>query len=189
MTGVDVVLRRFAEHLDSTAIPFMVAGSFASSVHGLPRTTQDIDLVIDPPSFDALACAVNALERAAYYADLGAAHDAFLRRSMFNVIDMSSGWKFDLILRKNRPFSVSEFKRRTTTSLLGVPVCIATAEDTIVAKLEWSKDSGGSERQRRDVAGILAMNDASLDIDYIERWVKSLGLAEEWLAALSAPLD
>ena len=108
---------------------------------------------------------------------------------MFNVIDMSSGWKFDLILRKNRPFSVSEFKRRTTTSLLGVPVCIATAEDTIVAKLEWSKDSGGSERQRRDVAGILAMNDASLDIDYIERWVKSLGLAEEWLAALSAPLD
>ncbi len=67
--------------------------------------------------------------------------------------------------------------------MLGIPVSIATAEDTIVAKLEWSKASGGSERQRRDIGGILAMNDAALDMGYIERWVRELGLEAEWRIA------
>jgi hypothetical protein len=57
-------------------------------------------------------------------------------------------------LRKNRDFSRSEFARRTEIALLGVRVFVASPEDTVVAKLEWSHDSGGSERQRRDVAGV-----------------------------------
>ena len=67
--------------------------------------------------------------------------------------------------------------------LLDVPVFVASAEDTVIAKLEWSKQSGGSERQRRDVAGILATVGAALDRAYIERWVASLDLHEEWEAA------
>lgn len=64
-----------------------------------------------------------------------------------------------------------------------VPVFVASAEDTVVAKLEWSKLAGGSERQRRDVGGILAARGAELDRVYIERWVFELDLAEEWAAA------
>jgi hypothetical protein len=75
---------------------------------------------------------------------------------MFNVIDHASGWKIDFIVRKNRAFSRDEFGRRMKLALLDVPVFVASPEDTIVAKLEWSKQSGGSERQRRDVAGIVA---------------------------------
>ena len=105
------------------------------------------------------------------------------RRSMFNAIDRSA-WKIDFILRKARPFSVEEFARRTPVQILGVPVFIASAEDTIVAKLEWSKLSGGSERQHRDVAGVLATMKDQLDRDYIERWVRELGLEPEWKAAL-----
>ena len=64
--------------------------------------------------------------------------------------------------------------------LLGVRVFIASPEDTVVAKLEWSRSSGGSERQRRDVAGILATTGADLDRAYVERWVGELELQDEW---------
>ena len=183
MSDAAVPLARAAGALGAARIPFMVAGSFASSVHGLPRTTQDLDLVIDPPNLETVERLVRAFESSNQYVDRDAARDAFRRRTMFNVIDPATGWKIDLIVRKSRPFSISEFARRYETTMLGVSVAIATAEDTVVAKLEWSKTSGGSERQRRDVAGILEMNDASLDVAYIERWVRELGLEHEWDAA------
>jgi hypothetical protein len=107
---------------------------------------------------------------------------------MFNVVDRASGWKVDLIIRKNRAFSRDEFGRRMKLSLLDVPVYIASPEDTIVAKLEWSKQSGGSERQRRDVAGIVATVGQELDRAYVERWVHDLDLADEWLAAQKSPI-
>ncbi len=137
----------------------MIAGSFASAAHGLPRTTQDLDVVIDPPGADALDLLVRSMAPDDYYVDADTVRDALRRRSMFNVVDHASGWKVDFIIRKNRAFSRDEFGRRMKFSLLDIPVFVASPEDTIVAKLEWSKQSGGSERQRRDVAGILATVD------------------------------
>jgi hypothetical protein len=64
--------------------------------------------------------------------------------------------------------------------LLGVRVFVTSPEDTVVAKLEWSRSSGGSERQRRDVAGILATMGEQLDRAYVERWVRELDLQDEW---------
>ncbi len=180
---VSGVLHRVAALLEAAGIPFMVAGSFASTAHGLPRSTQDIDLVIDPPSaavFDALLASIPDQH---YYVDGDAARDALRRRSMFNMIDLASGWKVDLILRKNREFSRVEFARRMKISVVGVPVFVASPEDTIVAKLEWSKLAGGSQRQRRDVAGIVATIGTALDRPYLERWVRDLDLADEWESA------
>ena len=68
-------------------------------------------------------------------------------------------------------------------TLLGVEVSMASAEDTVIAKLEWSKAGGGSERQRRDVAGMLATVGDDLDYAYIERWLNELDLSDEWEAA------
>lgn len=185
---VGAVLTRIAGFLETAEIPFMLAGSFASTVHGMPRSTYDIDLVIDPPTSDALDGLVRALPPDAYYVDLDAAREAYRRRSMFNVIDIASGWKVDLILRKQRAFSIEEFRRRQTVSIEGVALPAATAEDTIVAKLDWSARGGGSERQRRDVAGILATTGDSLDRVYIERWVTELSLQAEWAEAQKAQL-
>lgn len=182
------LLDRVGKLLDASGIPFMVAGSFASTAHGMPRTTQDLDVVIDPagrPSLDALLALVPADQ---YYVDADAARDALRRRSMFNVIDLASGWKVDLIVRKDRPFSRSEFDRRVRMTVLGIPVFVASPEDTIVAKLEWSKLAGGSERQRRDVAGIVATLGDALDLVYVERWVSGLGLTEEWSLARATAL-
>lgn len=122
-----------------------------------------------------------------YYVDGDAARDALRRRSMFNVVDQASGWKIDFIIRKNREFSRTEFSRRMDILLLGVRVFIASAEDTVVAKLEWSRSGGGSERQRRDIAGILATTGTDLDRAYVEHWVRELELQDEWEEAQKTP--
>ena len=183
MTELQGLLERLVQILDGAGVPFMIAGSFASAAHGLPRTTQDLDVVIDPPSRAALDALVRAMAPADYYVDADTARDALRRRSIFNVVDQASGWKVDFIIRKDRPFSRDEFARRMKVSLLGVPVFVASPEDTIVAKLEWSQRSGGSERQRRDVAGIIATVGDELDRAYVERWVRDLDLADEWKRA------
>ena len=183
MSELQELLRDIVARLDAAGIPFMVAGSFASSAHGMPRTTQDLDLVIAPPGPASLNALVASLPKDRYYVDPDTAREALRLRAMFNVVDMRSGWKVDMILLKNRDFSHAEFARRQPHRMLEVPVFIASPEDTILAKLEWSKMSGGSERQRRDVAGILTTSGSALDREYVERWVASLGLREEWSAA------
>jgi len=183
MTELQGLLVRLVRILDEADVPFMIAGSFASAAHGLPRTTQDVDVVIDPPGAHALEALVRAMPPHEYYVDADTAYDALRRRSMFNVVDQASGWKIDFIICKNRPFSRGEFARRTQLLMLDVPVFVASAEDTVVAKLEWSKQMGGSERQRRDVAGVIASVGDQLDRDYIERWVRELDVADEWTEA------
>lgn len=156
----------------------MVAGSLASSYHGDPRTTHDIDLVI-LPSKQALDRFVRDLDVTQFYVSPEAAEEAWRRSGQFNVVDLESGWKTDLILCKDRPFSRSEFERRELGRVFGTSVFIATAEDTILAKLEWAL-FGESERQLRDVVGVLEMSGSELDRDYIERWARELHVEVLW---------
>lgn len=178
MTGPSVFLGRLKSALELAGIPHMVAGSFASSLHGVPRSTQDVDIVIDP-TFESLDQVLALLSDGEVYIDADVARDEFRRRGQFNVIDMGSGWKADLIFRKARAFSRSELDRRAPFTILGVPMFVASAEDTVLAKLEWSK-LGESERQLRDVQGILEVKRDSLDVTYIERWLDDLGVRELW---------
>ena len=92
---------------------------------------------------------------------------------------MATGWKLDLVIRKARPFSIEELDRRQRVMMLGVDVETATAEDTIIAKLEWAK-LGSSERQLDDVRGMLRVNAGALDLAYIARWVRDLDLDAQW---------
>lgn len=180
--GLANSLRSMVERFEAAGIPFMLAGSFASTFHGHPRTTQDIDIVIDP-TLDALLRFVDALPPDRSYADRTAAIDAFHQRDMFNVIDLETGWKVDLILRKNRPYSRSEFERREAVEWMGVRLFVVTAEDVVLSKLEWSQLCGGSERQMRDVAGVIETRRGKLDVEYIESWLDALGVRALWEVA------
>lgn len=171
-------LARIVAELDASGIPHMVAGSFASTYHGEPRATHDIDLVIDP-SREQLQRLARGLDPAQYYVSVEAAEEAWTRRGQFNVVDLASGWKVDLIVRKDRPFSREEFSRREPACMLETQVFVATAEDTILAKLEWAR-LGGSERQLRDVIGVLEMRGADLDRAYIRRWARELDVEALW---------
>ena len=155
-----------------------VPGSFASAFHGKPRSTQDIDLVI-APTMSQLTSFVRALSPSEYYVNEAAALEAFRDRGLFNVVDLSTGWKIDFILRKDREYSVVEFDRRTPQNLRGIVIQMARAEDVVLSKLEWAK-LGESERQLNDVRGILEVRGASLDRRYIEAWLDDLGVRSLW---------
>jgi len=164
--------------LDASGTPYMLTGSVASSLHGEPRASLDVDVVVDP-SKATLGRLVDALLALGWYADADAARDALAERGQFNAIDPASGWKVDLIIRKRRPFSDSEFARRRRMAVHGTDVQVASPEDTIVAKLEWAR-LGESDRQLRDVVGILRVSAAELDLGYVAGWVERLGLQEMW---------
>jgi hypothetical protein len=183
MSSVADVLRAITKLLEDAHIPYMIVGSFASMVHGEPRTTHDLDIVIDPSS-QALERLLTSIDMDAFYVDPDVARDALRRRSMFNVIDMNSAWKIDFVIRKDRPFSAEELGRRSLQRIVDVDVPTATAEDTIIAKLEWAK-AGGSDRQIADVAGIVRLRADALDREYLERWIDELGLRQEWERALA----
>lgn len=175
-------LGRLARALDRAAVDYMFCGSVASTYHGIPRTTQDIDLVVALRPGD-LRRLLEVLPEAEYYISEEAARSAIRSRGQFNVIDLATGWKADLIVRKARRFSAEEFGRRVRAGVMGAEVWIASAEDTILAKLEWAARGGGSERQLRDVRGIVAMQRAALDWEYMSRWGDVLGI-DEAVAAL-----
>jgi hypothetical protein len=141
-------LRDILDRLRSAGIPYMLTGSFASAWHGLPRATQDLDLVI-APSPTALRRFVEALPPAAFYVDGQAAMEALARESQFNVIDLADGWNVGLICRRSRPFSRVEFDRRVEVDLDGTPLWVAAAEDVVLSKLESTRS--GQRRAPRPV--------------------------------------
>jgi hypothetical protein len=171
-------LALIASGLRDADIPFMLTGSMAAAYYGAPRATQDVDVVIEPQP-DGLQQFVEGLQAAGLYVDLEVALEALRNGGQFNAIDPSTGWKADLIIRKARPFSEAEFGRRQHRELLGIDVALATLEDLIIAKLEWS-ELGDSELQRRDIRELLEMAGESLDQAYLERWIESLNLRIAW---------
>jgi hypothetical protein len=178
------VFRRVISALEEAGVPYMLTGSFASAFHGAPRATQDIDLVV-APTVDQLRALVRLLPTTEYYVDEDAAVEAQQQQGQFNIIDLATGWKIDLIIRKARPFSQEEFARREVTDFEGLPLAIATVEDVLIAKLEWAK-LGESQRQIEDVARILRIRASELDRSYLAKWVAELGLEAQWQRACRA---
>lgn len=175
--SVGDLLARLTRVLDDAGIATMFCGSIASTYYGIPRTTQDVDLVVDlrPEDVPRLLA---AFPEDQYYVSEDAVRDAVRRRSPFNIIDFHTGWKADLIVRRARAFSAEELTRRRRVEVLGAEVWLATPEDTILAKLEWAAMSD-SERQIRDVTAILRIRGEKLDWDYLERWSGELGVQDE----------
>lgn len=163
----------------------MVSGGAAVLAHGEPRFTADVDIVIAPSREQLLRFL--ELCRREVYANTEAALDALRERSTFNIIDSLSGWKADLILLKGHPFSRTEFERRRPIETLGVRVTGVSPEDLVLSKLSWGRDTA-SEKQLRDVAGVLRIQRDSLDLEYLRRWAKELGV-KETLEKLLAETD
>ena len=179
MTLEEEVLGRVVALLERLAIPYMVTGSIAASYHGHPRATHDADVVIDPSATQADALVVE-LEHAGFYVNAETAKQAIRERRQFNAIETARATKVDLIVRKARPFSEEEFSRRLRLDLsFARGVAVVTPEDAILSKLEWARQSGDSERQLRDAAGIVEIS-TSIDRAYIRLWAHDLGVLDLW---------
>jgi predicted nucleotidyltransferase len=173
---LDTVVRA----LDEAGLSYMLTGSLAAAYYATPRATQDVDIVVEAEraSLDRF---VRLLLDAGFYVSLEAAEEALRSHGQFNAIDPDRGWKVDFIIRKDRPFSRSEFERRHRKEILGIEVSIARLEDIVIAKLEWAR-MGDSELQRRDALQLIERRWDDLDRAYVERWADDLGLADEWRA-------
>lgn len=175
MTSQRDFLQKLVELLDTCEIPYMLSGSVCSSFHGQPRATNDADIVIAPIKKQLLHFL--SLLGPDYYVSQEAAIEALKNNSMFNVIHVQAGWKADLIIRKERDYSRQEFGRRKKTVVMGINVCVVSAEDSILSKLEWSKDSE-SKSQCDDAAGVLLVQGERLDFDYLKKWARELKIED-----------
>lgn len=174
MTTQLAFLDRLIALLDKLDIPYMVAGSLGSSFYGRPRATQDVDIIV-APSAHQLESLIVQLDESGCYVSPAAARDALQQRTMFNVIDMAAGWKADLIVRKNRPFSLTEFQRRRRIEAAEQTLWIVSPEDAILSKLEWAQGRQ-SEVQHADALAVAVTHLGQLDLPYLDKWAKALGV-------------
>jgi hypothetical protein len=170
------LLKKVVQVLNSLQIDFMVSGSYASSMHGQPRATHDIDLVVslDPESVSAL---VDAFPPPDYYlpgkeAMLRAVHE----QSMFNLIDTTEGDKVDFWMLTSEPFDQSRFTRKMKEQFLGLEIPVSSPEDTILMKLKWARDAGGSEKQFTDALRVYEVQAPAIDHQYLHSWSVILGV-------------
>jgi len=170
--------------LESCGIQYMIAGSVGAMAYGEPRLTNDIDIVTDLQT-QAVAPLLSAFATdACYVPSIEFVQAAVRRRGMFNIIHVASGSKADIIVLKDDDFARSEFARRTRIPFTtGWDAYAATPEDVIVAKLR-SYEQGHSEKHPRDIAGMLRISGERLDRDYIDHWVRRLGLDDGWQEAV-----
>lgn len=166
---------------EKLGVAYYIGGSITSSLYGVPRSTLDVDIIADlAPKH--VAPLVNAL-KTTYYIDSRMILDAIARRSCFNLIHLATSFKVDVFAVKNRDYDRKVFDR------IGKPsgdaetpwsrFFLASPEDIILAKLEWYRLGDEiSERQWRDVIGVIKVNRRSLDRKYLERWAGEIGVAD-----------
>lgn len=172
--------------LDRLGVPYVTAGSFASSLHGEPRSTDDVDLVADlrPAHAGPLVAAL----RGEWYVSEDAVRDAIARGTSFNTVHLASGVKVDVFVVGTDPFDAHRVVRGQTARVgaeAGAVLRVDTAEYTVLRKLEWFRRGGEtSDRQWRDVVGILRAQGTRLDRAELTRWAEPLGVADLLARAL-----
>jgi hypothetical protein len=174
--------RQLAATLDSLAIPYLIGGSLASSVHGIYRSTNDIDIVAAVGEEHVEPLVANLAKD--FYADAETIQEALRLGRPFNLIHFAGGYKFDIFPAAGNLYFEKQLERSTLQEVsLGqgetVRCPIATAEDTILAKLVWYRAGGEqSERQWNDVRGICSTQGARLDGTYLRQWAGHLGVED-----------
>lgn len=181
MPGPLEVLLDFTRILDELGIQYVVVGSFASSARGFQRATRDVDILARVGS-DQVELIYERL-RDRYYIDRLSIRSAVINRSHFNAIHLDSMFKVDVFVPSDSDrLSQQQLTRHLPEKLSpdsDAIVYVATAEDTLLAKLIWyGKGDKVSDRQWADVLGIIKLQGDRLDQVYLEDWATKLGLTE-----------
>jgi len=171
--------------LSRARIAYLLTGSMASNYWGIPRTTHDLNFVVQLP-VQSIPSLLHEF-RDDFYLDEPAVRAALAPPYQFNAIDKRSALKIDFWMLRPNPFEMSMFQRRLSVNFLGERAWIATAEDVILHKLHWDSRTP-SERQIGDAAGVVAVQSGSLDRIYLQKWGGELGVSENLNKLLTGEL-
>ncbi len=178
--AIDAILR-----LNRSGVAYFVTGAMASNYWGIPRTTHDLDFVVQ---LSAESIPNLLLEfRDDFYLDERAIRAALAPPYQFNAIDNRSAFKIDFWTLRPEPFEMLMFQRRVQVTFFREQTWIASAEDIILQKLRWDSLTS-SQQQIVDAAGIVAIQSESLDRDYLKKWARELGVSEKLNKLLSGEI-
>lgn len=170
----------FTAVLEDLGIRHLVGGSLASSIHGEPRSTNDIDILADFRD-EHVSPFMEAVE-AEYHVSASAIREAIRSAGFFNAIHTSGAMKVDVFIAGSDPFNEERLARRERLQVGEEPasrVFMDTAEHSVLRKLEWYRRGGEtSDRQWRDVVSILRIQDARLDRTRLDTWAARLGVSD-----------
>lgn len=176
---VEVTLR-VTGILEKLGVPYLIGGSLASTLYGMVRTTQDSDIVTEMRA-EHIQPFVKALQ-GEFYLDDEMIAESIQRNSSFNIIHRETMFKVDVFIPRPRPFLQSQLGRaqkQTFTFDTEVSAKFASPEDTILSKLEWYRLGGEvSDRQWRDILGVLKIRAGELDLEYLRKWANELKVAD-----------
>ena len=174
------VTLQVVDALEQVGARYVIGGSLASTIHGVVRTTLDTDIVADLTLKQAQPFA--ELLTSAFYLDLGAIRHAIRQRSSFNMIHLATMFKVDIFIPKQTPFDRQQLERRQPWAAdpdSDRLIYVATPEDTVLAKLVWYRQGDEiSDRQWRDILGVLVVQGERLDLAYMRRWAASLDVSD-----------
>ena len=169
--------------LQILGIEFMLSGSHASSLQGEARATHDIDLVAKLTQSDVEPL-LTAFKADRFYLSKSAMEAAIESKRMFNLLEATTGDKVDFWVLTDSPFDQSRFARRQKIDIGEQIVDVSSPEDTILMKLLWCKQSGGSEKQINDVMRVYELQSGVLDESYLQEWVRELDVNDLWQRVL-----
>lgn len=167
------IAHRVTEFMESEGIEYFLGGSIASTVYGEPRFTQDVDIIVRlrPSKVSKL---IEEFETE-FYLSQTALQEAASNGTTANLIHLKSSFKIDLMVSQETPFEVSAFQRKVRHQVTDFEFYFCTAEDIVLAKLDWYRKSGKVlDRQLRDIQTVL-MVQQNLDLDYLRSWAQRLG--------------
>jgi hypothetical protein len=166
--------------LDQLEIPYFIGGSLATAVYGFARATMDVDIVADV-QIHHVRPLVDLLQEA-FYIDTAMVEDAVKNGASFNLIHLETMFKVDIFLPKDRAFDRKQMEQRVSQTMGeddNARAFFASPEDIILAKLEWYRDGGEiSDRQWRDILGVLSLQKNQIDLDYLRKWATTLHLTD-----------
>ena len=172
---------------EQLGVSYVIGGSLASTLYGMVRTTQDSDIVAEMRR-EHIQPFVSALQDE-FYIDEEMIADSIQHNSSFNIIHRETMFKVDVFIPHQRPFLQSQFvraQRQTFAFEKEVSAKFASPEDTILAKLEWYRMGGEvSDRQWRDILGVLKTRAGELDLGYLQKWAADLNIADLLKRALN----
>ncbi len=180
-------IQSFSEILDELAIPYLIGGSFASSVHGEFRTTNDIDILVQLTE-EKLNTLCERL-RSKFIVDEVAARAAFAKQRSFNIFHEPTFIKIDIFTRVDS-YRREQLSRAQKILIPGtsILVAVATPEDIILSKLAWYKlGNEVSDQQWRDILGVLKVQGSRIDREYLLNKAEELGLSTLLDRALDSP--